>query len=92
MERVTDEQLLERYVATFEKLDEMIVDESSVPFSMEPISVGEKDEYGCWEWKPSSLRRRSHFYRKFTLSCLITSVFHRSLSNCSALTAGLKSI
>src|ERR1700742_2850158 len=52
MERVTDEQLLERYVATFEKLDEMIVDESSAPFSMEPISVGEKDEYGCWEWKP----------------------------------------
>jgi hypothetical protein len=51
MERVSDEQLLERYIATFEKLDEMIVNEFSMP-PAEQLAVGVEDEYGFRRWKP----------------------------------------
>jgi hypothetical protein len=49
--KITDEQLLESYIATFEKLDEMIVNEFSMPPAKQ-LAVGEEDEYGFRRWKP----------------------------------------
>jgi hypothetical protein len=51
MERVTDEQLLERYIATFEKLDEMVVDVISQPAAMQLV-LGVVDEDHFQVWKP----------------------------------------
>jgi hypothetical protein len=45
------EQLLEKYVVAFEKLDEMVVDEFSMPPAAQLMS-GEEDEYGRRLWKP----------------------------------------
>ncbi|HZU29882.1 MAG TPA: hypothetical protein VFB79_02135, partial [Candidatus Angelobacter sp.] len=63
MERVTDEQLLERYVASFEKLDGMIVDEFS-PSSTELLAVGEEDKYGFRRWKPIKVETPQPFLRE----------------------------
>jgi hypothetical protein len=45
------EQLLEKYVVAFEKLDEMVVDEFSMP-PAEQLMSGREDEYGRRLWKP----------------------------------------
>jgi hypothetical protein len=45
------EQLLEKYVVAFEKLDEMVVDEFSM-LPAEQLMSGGEDEYGRRLWKP----------------------------------------
>jgi hypothetical protein len=45
------ERMLEDYVAAFEKLDEMIVNEFSMPPAAQ-LAVGEEDEHGFKRWKP----------------------------------------
>lgn len=52
---VKDEQLLERYIATFEKLDEMVVDEFAMP-PAEQLAFGEEDEYGSRRWRPIKVK------------------------------------
>ena len=44
-------KLLEEYVASFEKLDEMVVNEFSMP-PAEQLAIGEEDEFGFRRWKP----------------------------------------
>ena len=63
MEGINNEQLLERYIATFEKLDEMIVDEFSIP-STELLAVDEEDEYGRRRWKPIKFKTQQPFLQE----------------------------
>jgi hypothetical protein len=48
---MNDEELLERYVATFPKFDEMVADEFSLPGAIE-LAVEMVDGYGRKLWKP----------------------------------------
>jgi hypothetical protein len=45
------EQLLEKYVATFEKLDDMLADELLSPLAWQ-LAVGKMDEAGFKRWRP----------------------------------------
>lgn len=49
------ELLIDRFVATFEKLDEMTTKETLCPIAWQ-LSVGEPDEYGWKEWRPIQVK------------------------------------
>jgi hypothetical protein len=63
MERVTDEQLLERYIATFDKLDKMIVNDCSM-HPAEQLAVGQEDEFGFKRWKPIKFETSQPFLQE----------------------------
>ena len=46
-----DDLLVERFIASFEKLDELIVDEVSDPIAWR-LAAGDRDQYGCRRWRP----------------------------------------
>jgi hypothetical protein len=46
-----DELLVERFIASFEKLDELIADEVSDPIAWQ-LAIGDRDQYGCRRWRP----------------------------------------
>ncbi|MGZ4878296.1 MAG: hypothetical protein ACXVIO_08945 [Candidatus Angelobacter sp.] len=48
---MNDEELLEKYVATFPKFDEMVADEFSLPGAMQ-LAIEDTDQYGRKLWKP----------------------------------------
>jgi len=48
------EQLLEKYVATFEKLDDMLGDELLSPLAWQ-LAVGKRDEAGFKRWQPAKV-------------------------------------
>jgi hypothetical protein len=54
------EQLLEKYVVAFEKLDEMVVDEFSM-LPAEQLISGREDEYGRKLWKPIRVETPKRF-------------------------------
>ncbi len=54
------EQLLRKYVVAFERLDEMVVDEFSMP-PAEQLITGAEDEYGRKLWKPIRFETRKPF-------------------------------
>jgi hypothetical protein len=47
--------LIEQFVASFERLDEMAVFETTDPVA-EQLAVGDPDEYGRRNWRPSAIR------------------------------------
>jgi hypothetical protein len=49
--QVKDELLVERFVASFEKLDEMTADEVPDPIAWQ-LAVGDRDQYDCRRWRP----------------------------------------
>ena len=53
-------QLLEKYVVAFEKFDEMVVDEFSLP-PAEELVTGEKDEYDRRLWSPIKVETPKRF-------------------------------
>jgi hypothetical protein len=57
------ERLLEEYVASFEKLDEMVVNEFSMP-PAEQLAIGEEDEFGFRRWKPIKLETPQSFLQE----------------------------
>jgi hypothetical protein len=48
---MNDEELLEKYVATFSRFDEMVVDIVWVPLAM-PLVVGDSDLDDFKQWEP----------------------------------------
>jgi hypothetical protein len=46
------EQLLEKYVASFPKLDEMIIEDDGFPSGASRLATGEESEYGFKIWRP----------------------------------------
>jgi hypothetical protein len=55
---MNDKELLERFVATFPKFDEMVADEFSPPTALQ-LAVEDTDLYGRKLWKP--VRSRDSF-------------------------------
>ncbi|HXA84644.1 MAG TPA: hypothetical protein VNZ47_06190 [Candidatus Dormibacteraeota bacterium] len=51
---MNDEELLEKYVATFPQFDEMVADEFSLPGAVQ-LAVEDTDQYGRKLWKPVRL-------------------------------------
>lgn len=56
MLRVSDDQLLERYIGSFEKLDEMILDDFSGASSAAELFNGEIDIYDFKHWRPQKIQ------------------------------------
>jgi len=54
------DQLLDRFVASFEKLDEMVFDDFIGPIAAQ-LSVGEPDEFGRKHWKPISVTKAASY-------------------------------
>jgi hypothetical protein len=46
-----DELLVERFIASFEKLGELTADEASDPIAWQ-LATGDRDQYGCKRWQP----------------------------------------
>jgi hypothetical protein len=49
--QASDELLVERFVASFEKLDEMLVFEEEDPITLQ-LAIGEPDQYDFRHWRP----------------------------------------
>jgi hypothetical protein len=84
-----DQQLLEQYVASFEKLDEMLADELLLPVAWQ-LALGKTDEAGFKRWRPATVATAPSFlgaiYSKLPAHFLVF------LSNCCSPTAGRKLI
>ena len=69
---ISDGALLDNYVASFEKLDDMAAVKEIFPIAWE-LAVGDADEYGEKRWRPVKVATDSRCWSRFTLSYRLAS-------------------
>jgi len=80
----TSDSLLDRFIASFEKADEMIAHDTD--FIARKLITGESDEYGFHRWRPKKLR--TDVSALDTIYAKLQLAFLRFFSNWSSLIDG----